>query len=208
MKRLISLLLCVAFVFAFGACDIRPDTKNDMPETVTGSLTFKDYGTVKFEIYPTKAPQSALNFIYLAKSGFYNGIVVHRLANNFVIQAGAYEAGYTVRKPEFDYNIVGEFSENGIDNPVKHVKGAISWARATDFNSASTQIFICTDDTTAPQLDGKYAAFGMVTDGFDILETIDNLPVGANDVPNEEITIESVVIDSDYNFPEPDFIKH
>lgn len=220
MKRIIALMLCTIMLFAFAACEksgkdgenvkgsetAATDIASDLPDVVTGTMVFKDFGTVKFELYPNKAKQSTLNFIYLAKSGFYDGIVVHRLVKDFVIQAGAYTNGYQEKSPEFRYTIKGEFSANGIENTVKHVKGALSWARPTDYDGASTQFFICTDDRTAPQLDGNYAAFGMVTEGFEVLDKINDEDT-AKDVPLSEIVIESVTIDGDFNFPEPDFIR-
>ncbi|MBQ9949762.1 MAG: peptidylprolyl isomerase [Clostridia bacterium] len=208
MKKILIAVLCIAMMLSFTACDGAKDGDNASAnaEIVTGSIVFKDFGTVKFEVYPKRAQQSTLNFIYLAKKGFYDGIVVHRLVNDFVIQAGAYETGYVERTTDFDYTIVGEFAANGIENDVKHVKGTLSWARPTSFNGASTQIFICTNDATAAQLDGNYAAFGMVTDGFDVLDKINAMQT-ENDVPLQEIVIESVTIDSDAEFPEPDFIR-
>ena len=197
-------------LFAFSSCNEKADNENtssgDMPATVTGSITFKEYGTMKFELYLDKVPNSCLNFIYLAQQGYYEGVVVHRLVKDFVIQAGAFTTGYA-QKAGVDYSIKGDFSDNGVTNPVNHKKGTLAWARANANDSASTQFYICTSDATAAQLDGRYAAFGMITEGFDIIDEINGIATDMYDRPVHEVMIEKVVIDSDYNFPEPEKIK-
>lgn len=203
------MLLCTVMLLTFTACGKANDKTSEpanMPETVTGSIVFKDFGEVEFELYLDKAQNSALNFIYLAQKGHYDGIIVHRISKDFVIQAGAYESGMTRRDTEFDYTIKGDFSANGVNNPIGHVRGTLSWARANDFNSASTQFFICVNDATAAGLDGNYAPFGMITDGFEVLDEINEQPT-ASELPIDEVVIESVTIDSDYKFPEPEFIR-
>lgn len=213
MKKIIAMILGFSMMLSFCGCnngekkEIKKDnTDKQIPEIVTGTMTFKNFGTITFELYPTKAPQSVYNFIYLAKMGWYDGIVVHRLVNDFVIQAGAYVSGYNQKVMTENYSIKGEFSSNGIDNPVSHKKGTLSWARTSVKDSASTQFFICTNDMTASQLDGNYAAFGNVTDGFDVIDAI-NAVQTSRDVPVTEIEIESVKIDSTFDFPKPDFIE-
>ena len=212
MKKLITTILLCCMLFSLFACSARPsENEGGMPDVVKGSITFKNYGVMQFEVYPNKAPVSALRFIQLAKEGFYDGIIVHRLIQDFVIQAGAYESGYAERASD-GRHIKGEFSNNGFDNPIPHVRGTLSWARPQAMDGASTQFFICTGDAMVKSLDGGYAAFGMITDGFDVMDAINtqetgSIPeMGMNDVPIEEILIESVVIDSDYDFPAPDFI--
>lgn len=214
MKKTLTviLILCTAMLFTMASCknDAAPSEsadKNNLPDVVTGTIVFKDYGTMKFEVYPNLARESSLNFIYLANQKFYDGIVVHRLIEDFVIQAGAYTTGYQEKKFDNPYNIIGEFSKNGIENTIKHEKGVLSWARANAFNSASTQFFICTGDESVVHLDNEYAAFGRITEGFDVIDAINIQAVDANNMPLEEIMIESVTIDSDYDFPEPDFIR-
>ena len=232
IKRIVCLLLCILMIAAFAACkdnDVdsgkKPGnnsseqgyTASALPGVVKGSITFKKYGTVTFELYPKTAPESALNFIYLANSGHFNGVIVDRLQKDFVIQAGKYESGYLERKTDFDYTIKGEFAANGIENPLTFVKGTMAWVLSgEDYNSASTEFAIYTDATTCYDLNGKYAAFGSVIgeDSFKVLKKI-NKQKTYSQKPVEEIMITSVVIDPvdlngfepTYKFPEPNFIK-
>ena len=211
MKRLITAILCISIMLCSFACKKVENTNNEtvneteMPEVVTGTIVFRDYGAMTFELYPKKAPQSVYNFIHLAKSGFYNGIIVHRLIKDFVIQAGAYESGFVERASD-NKNIYGEFSENGFDNPIKHIKGTLSWARPKAYDGASTQFFICTGDEMVKSLDGSYAAFGMITSGFDVMDAINVVETDMYDMPTSEVVIEKVTIDSDYEFPLPDYV--
>jgi peptidyl-prolyl cis-trans isomerase B (cyclophilin B) len=124
-------------------------------------------GEIVIKFYPQDAPLSVANFIKLAKKGFYNGLTFHRVVPGFVAQGGDPNGdgsggpGYTVK---------GEFSENGVDNPQKHVKGAVAMARTNDPDSAGSQFYICLDDQ--PALDGKYAVFGQVVKGMEYVEGI------------------------------------
>ena len=139
------------------------------------------------------APVTVDNFMKLAKAGFYNGLTFHRIIDGFMIQGGDPEG--TGRGGSKD-RIKGEFSSNGVNNPISHVKGVISMARAQDPNSASSQFFIMVADAT--YLDGSYAAFGTVTDGMDVAEKIaaDARPTDNNGtIPREQQpVIESIVI--------------
>lgn len=187
-----------------------------LPPVVTGSITFENYGTVKFELYPTVARQSVLNFIYLAQKGHYNGVIVDRLQKDFVIQAGKYQNGYVPRDTDFDYSIKGEFSENGFENNYAFTKGTMAWVCETnDPNSASTEFAIYTDSTTCWSLKGKQAAFGSIVgnDSFSVLAAINEQKTYA-EKPIDNIVIASVVIDPvswtgfepDFEFPLPNFI--
>ena len=108
------------------------------------------------------------NFVNLAQNGFYDGLTFHRIIEGFMMQGGDPNGDGTGGS---DRNIVGEFSENGYDNTLSHTRGAISMARSNDYNSASSQFFIVHEDNTE-SLDGKYAAFGYVTEGMDIVDEI------------------------------------
>ena len=112
------------------------------------------------ELYPDIAPQSVRNFISLANSGFYNGLIFHRCIYGFMIQGGCPD-GTGMGGP--GYCIKGEFAANGVPNDLRHTRGVLSMARAQDMDSAGSQFFIMHKD--APHLDGQYAAFGMVIDG-------------------------------------------
>ena len=153
----------------------------------------KDYGVIKLELDEGTAPITVANFIKLAQSGFYDGLTFHRIMDGFMIQGGDPQGNGTGGSDE---KIKGEFLQNGVDNPISHVKGVISMARAQDPDSASSQFFITVADATF--LDGSYAAFGRVTEGMEIAEQIakDARPVDNNGTipPEQQPVIESIVI--------------
>lgn len=130
-------------------------------------IDIADYGTVSLELDGDTAPVTVQNFMDLANSGFYDGLTFHRIIDGFMIQGGDPNGNGTGGSGN---NIVGEFSANGYENNIEHVKGVISMARAQDPDSASSQFFIMVEDS--PYLDGQYAAFGHVTSGQDIVDKI------------------------------------
>ena len=140
-------------------------------------ITVKDYGTIKLELDEGTAPITVENFIKLAKDGFYDGLTFHRIMDGFMIQGGDPLGNGTGGSKD---KIKGEFTSNGVNNPISHVKGVISMARANDPNSASSQFFITVADSTF--LDGSYAAFGRVTEGQEVADRIakDAKPVDNN----------------------------
>jgi peptidyl-prolyl cis-trans isomerase B (cyclophilin B) len=142
------------------------------------------------ELYPEKAPITVDNFVKLAKSGFYNGIIFHRVIAGFMIQGGD-PTGTGMGGP--GHNIKGEFAANGVPNDIAHVRGVISMARAYDPNSAGSQFFIMHAD--ASYLDGQYAAFGKMLDGFETLDEIANVRTNFNDRPLREQRMKSVTIE-------------
>ena len=156
-------------------------------------ITIRDYGTVKLELDEGSAPITVANFCKLAQQGFYDGLTFHRIMDGFMIQGGDPKGNGTGGADE---KIRGEFAQNGVDNPISHVKGVISMARAKDPDSASSQFFITVADATF--LDGSYAAFGRVVEGMEILEQIakDARPIDDNGTipPDQQPVIESVVI--------------
>ena len=131
------------------------------------TLEIKDYGTMKIELYPEYAENTVNNFITLANNGFYDGLTFHRIMDGFMIQGGDPEGNGTGGSSE---NITGEFSLNGIENSISHVRGTISMARSSEYDSASSQFFIVHEDSTF--LDGQYAGFGKVTSGMEIVDEI------------------------------------
>ena len=136
-------------------------------------ITVKDYGTVKVELDADAAPITVTNFLKLAKDGFYDGLTFHRIISGFMIQGGDPLGNGTGGSEE---TIKGEFSENGVENGLSHIRGAISMARARAYDSASSQFFIVHEDSVF--LDGQYACFGYVTDGMDVVDAIcDAVPV-------------------------------
>ena len=154
------------------------------------------------ELYPDVAPNTVNNFIYLANKGFYDGLIFHRVIRGFMIQGGC-PKGTGVGGP--DYAIKGEFAQNGFKNTLRHQRGVISMARAMDPNSAGSQFFIMHND--APHLDGAYAAFGMVTEGMDVVDEIANQYTDYNDRPYEKQVMQSVRVDTfGQTYPEPEKI--
>ncbi len=124
-------------------------------------------GEIVIKFYPQDAPESVANFIKLAKKGFYDGLTFHRVIPGFLAQGGD-PAGDGSGGP--GYTIKGEFTENGVNNTQKHVKGAVAMARTGIPDSAGSQFYICLD--AQPALDGKYAVFGQVVKGMDYVEQI------------------------------------
>ena len=127
-----------------------------------------DYGTIALELDGDTAPITVENFLKLAKSGFYDGLTFHRIIDGFMIQGGDPQGNGMGGSDE---TIKGEFSANGVENDISHVRGVISMARnGYDMDSASSQFFIVQSDSTF--LDGQYAAFGHVTDGMEVVDAI------------------------------------
>lgn len=133
---------------------------------------------IKIELDHASAPISCENFEKLVREGFYDGLTFHRVIKGFMIQGGCPQ-GTGTGGP--GYTIKGEFSANGVDNPIKHVRGVISMARSADPDSAGSQFFIVHED--APHLDGQYAAFGHVIEGMDVVDEIANTRTNFRDVP-------------------------
>ena len=148
------------------------------------------FGTIEVELDEKHAPISVNNFVKLAKQGFYNGLTFHRIIKGFMIQGGCPKGNGTGGP---GYCIKGEFSENGIDNPIKHKRGVISMARAMDPNSAGSQFFIMHQDCS--QLDGKYAAFGEVTKGIEVVDAIASVETNYYDAPLEKVVIKTIKIE-------------
>ena len=142
------------------------------------------------ELYPETAPITVENFEKLANSGFYNGLIFHRVIEGFMIQGGDPE-GTGCGGP--GYTIKGEFSSNGIKNDLKHTRGVISMARSMMPDSAGSQFFIMHED--APHLDGAYAAFGKVVEGMDVVDEIANTPTGYGDRPVEPVVMKKVYLE-------------
>ncbi len=156
-------------------------------------------GTMKVELYPDIAPNTVNNFIYLIKTGFYDGTIFHRVIPGFMIQGGDPE-GTGMGGP--GYGIKGEFAANGVTNDLKHTTGVISMARSQHPNSAGSQFFIMVAD--APHLDGQYAAFGKVTEGIEVAQAIVSSPRDRADRPHEDQIMEKVTVETfGEDYPEP-----
>ena len=182
MKNIIKFAACaiiiVATVFCSVSCDEVYNGSAQLSADATHVVTFEiaNYGTVEIELYGRIAPITVDNFVNLVRDGRYDNSYFHRIVDGFVAQGGDIDGsvdGYTTGNFS---QIKGEFSENGVDNPIKHVKGTISMARSSLPNSASTQFFIVLETSTnnTKALDGKYAAFGKVVSGMGIIEFFSN----------------------------------
>ena len=158
------------------------------------TIEIKNYGTKKLELNADTAPITVSNFAKLVNEGFYNGLTFHRIIDGFMIQGGDPLGNGTGGSSE---KIKGEFRINGVDNDISHVRGVISMARASAYNSASSQFFIVHEDSTF--LDGQYAGFGKVTEGIEIVDKIcEDTPVIDNNgtvLKGNQPIIEKITMD-------------
>ncbi len=161
-----------------------------MKDTVLAEIEMKDGGVIKLELYHNIAPITVENFVKLAESGFYDGLIFHRVISGFMIQGGDPKGNGTGGP---GYTIKGEFAANGIVNNISHKRGVISMARRGDsYDSAGSQFFIMHVDYVG--LDGQYAAFGKVTEGLDIVDRIAAVATDYNDKPLTDQTIKTIRI--------------
>ena len=190
-KRMTILFVSFVLIFALSACNQGGDNMKSTPSpspNATAQATPKptpmmeatpdlaktkivvemaNGDKIKAELYPDIAPITVANFQNLINQKFYDGLTFHRIINGFMIQGGDPLGNGTGGS---ELKIKGEFSQNGVNNPLKHERGVLSMARSTDMNSASCQFFIVQADST--YLDGQYAAFGKVTEGMEIVDKI------------------------------------
>ena len=152
-------------------------------------IEMENGGKIELELYPEAAPKTVANFLKLVGQGFYDGLIFHRVIPGFMIQGGDPQGN---GMGGADENIIGEFKANGFDNPIKHVRGVISMARAFNPNSASSQFFIM--HKNAPHLDGQYAAFGKVVSGMEVVDEIASIPTDYSDRPKIAVRIKTVTI--------------
>ena len=143
--------------------------------TLFVKLSVQDHGEIILRLRPDVAPISVENFQTLVGKGFYNGLTFHRVYPGFMIQGGDPDGNGGGGSGT---NIKGEFASNGVENPLLHVRGVLSMARATKPNTASSQFFIM--HQTKESLDGNYAAFGYVVAGLDVVDSICSIPIGYN----------------------------
>lgn len=167
----------------------------------TFTITMENGSVMSGELYPDKAPNSVRNFIALAQSGFYDGLIFHRVIPGFMIQGGC-PHGTGTGGP--GYSIRGEFSGNGFkQNDLLHDRGVLSMARAMAPNSAGSQFFIMVEK--APHLDGQYAAFGKVLEGMDVADAIVSVPTDFQDKPKEPQRIKTITVDTQgETYPAPE----
>lgn len=172
----VSIIVIIILLLVINILVNNKKEKNDMKDLLTGKhyveMKVKDYGTIELELDSDVAPITVTNFINLVNSKFYDGLTFHRIIDGFMIQGGDPLGNGTGGSSK---TIKGEFSENGVKNSISHVRGVISMARSSDYNSASSQFFIVQKDTTS--LDGQYAAFGKVISGMDVVDRIAKVKV-------------------------------
>lgn len=163
------------------------------------TIEMENGGKIVAELYPEIAPETVNNFVSLAKQGFYDGLIFHRVIPGFMIQGGD-PAGDGTGGP--GYCIKGEFLMNGVQNTLSHKRGVLSMARAGHPNSAGSQFFIMHAD--AKYLNNQYAAFGKVLEGMDVVDQIAQVAIDANDRPKTEMKMKSVTVDTlGEDYPEP-----
>ena len=159
------------------------------------TIMTEGFGDMVFDLYPELAPITVKNFVKTVQSGFYDGLAWCRIVKGYVIQGGSPDNDIMT---DSDWHIKGEFEENGIPNPVRHIRGAISMARDDGYDTAGTQFFVVHQD--AEKLNGRYAAFGQLVSGFEVLDAIAELPTSGPDTWNKPLrmpVIRKIIIDSD-----------
>lgn len=197
--------------------------KKQIEKNPVATMEIENFGIIKIELYPNEAPETVANFVTLANNGFYNRLTFHRIVKDFMIQGGdpngdgsggakLYNLGLTGENSNDNYCIKGEFSLNNVNNTIKHEPYVISMARSEysaysselkeeSYNSASSQFFIVTSKN-ASFLDGRYAAFGKVIEGIDVVDKIESVEVHVSknrtekSTPNENIMITTVSVET------------
>ena len=195
------LLIACILTLSFAACGKEPspldvyeeDTDTEKKDMYYVAMNVRDYGVMIFLLDAQNSPITVENFKKLVSEGFYDGLIFHRIIEGFMIQGGGFDENYEQKEAD---SIKGEFLSNGVNNPIKHTRGVISMARADDFNSATSQFFIVHQDS--PHLNGKYAAFGHVVKGIEVVDAIASVNTNYLDMPLVTITIESITF-TDYN---------
>ena len=171
-----------------------------MAQNPVVTIEMENGGVITAELYPDVAPNTVNNFISLVKSGFYNGLIFHRVIPGFMIQGGCPQ-GSGMGGP--GYSIKGEFAMNRVRNDLAHDRGVLSMARSMMPNSAGSQFFIMVEK--APHLDGQYAAFGKVLTGMEVADAIVSTPRDRADRPLIEQRMKSVTVDTfGVDYPEPE----
>ncbi len=170
MKKLFVLMLSLFLLAGCSKVTIEKSDKKLLRGFINVEMSVKDYGKIILKLNADVAPITVTNFVNLVNEGFYNNLTFHRIIKDFMIQGGDPLHNGTGGSKN---KIKGEFKDNGVNNNISHKKGVISMARSSDYDSASSQFFIVTKDSTF--LDGKYAAFGVVTSGLDVVLKISDV---------------------------------
>ena len=165
------LLICISLCFVScgdDACEYKETRDISGRDIKYVEICFEDYGKCVVLLDATTAPLTVANFISLVEDGFYDGLTMHRIIKDFMIQGGDPNGDGTGGSQN---KVKGEFKENGHENDISHKRGVISMARSQEYDSASSQFFICNADASE-SLDGSYAAFGYVVEGLDVIDKI------------------------------------
>ena len=215
MKKLISLALAfILCAFALVSCDKKDsDTvaqthiapaADEIDLSTIGSIdgvteadeptdyvliNVQGYGQIVIRLFPAVAPETVENFKSLVSEKFYDGLIFHRVISGFMIQGGDPRGNGTGGS---DKTIKGEFSENGFENNLGHVRGVVAMARSNDKNSASSQFYISHKTSGVESLDGKYATFGFVVYGIDVVDKIAKVSTNSSDKPLKDVVMTSV----------------
>lgn len=193
------LILVAAFVFmvssgmlsAAAENNVNASKENIMSQHPVFTITLENGQVIAGELYPEIAPESVGNFIALANSSFYDGLIFHRVIPGFMVQGGC-PTGTGMGGP--GYGIKGEFAQNGVSNPLKHTRGVLSMARSMRMDSAGSQFFIMVAD--APHLDGAYAAFGKVLSGMEAVDQVVSQKRNNADKPLVDQVIKSIRVET------------
>ena len=193
MKRRALTALLLAALLLLSACAGKKNPYEDIESDPVATITLTDGSTMVLELYPKIAPNTVANFVSLANGFKYDGLQFFRVASNVLIQSGDPKNDGT---GDMGYYIKGEFNDNGFRNSLSHVRGTISMARKSNYNTASGQFFIM--QGSYPEYDGKYAAFGRIVDEASLatLDRIGSRPVDGNNVPLERIYIKTIRVET------------
>ncbi len=190
MGRKIAYILCVCCLLSgCSRVNLRASSHYDIQNPVV-TLTLEDEQRIVIELYPKTAPNTVNNFISLVEEGYYDGLIFHRIIEDYIIQSGD-PLSNNYGTP--GYTIKGEFKNNGFKNSLRHKKGVVSMARGPQYDSAGSQFFITVQD--AEMLNGSYAAFGKVIEGLDIVEAIGNLEQDIKDAKQDPPMIVKASVD-------------
>lgn len=192
MKRLIPLLLAIALLLT--ACGQPKNPYAEIEQNPVATITLTDGSQMRFELYPQQAPNTVANFVKLANGGFYDNQQIYRVVSNVLIQSGDPNNDGT---GDPGYYIKGEFSENRFKgNTLSHMRGTISMARKSDYDTGGSQFFIM--EGSYPEYDGYYAAFGRIMDedSLGVLDDIGSRPVDGSYVPLDKIVIQRIRVET------------
>lgn len=192
----VSTVIIIVLILVINVLVNKKNETSERKDLLTGKhyveITVKGYGKIDLELDADVAPITVTNFINLVNDKFYDGLTFHRIIDGFMVQGGDPLGNGTGGSSK---TIKGEFSDNGINNSISHVRGVISMARSNSYDSASSQFFIVHEDSTF--LDGKYAAFGKVTSGMDVVDELAKVKVEDNNgtvLKENQPVIESIKI--------------